>query len=130
MFANAAGDLLVVGGRSQAGVVVSDVARVVVQASGTAVRAVPAPEPLFAARQGGAAAWVADGVYLVYGGTNAGGAAVRRAELVDVRGLPGVVAPTGELPATATLVVPVDDHALVALGASAMFRYAAPRGFE
>lgn len=130
VIANAPGELLVVGGRSAAGVVLSDVARVVVQASGTAVRAVPAPEPLFSPRQGGAAAWVADGVYLVYGGTNAGGAAVRRAELVDVRGFPGVVAPTGELPVEASVVAPVDDHALVAIGASAMYRYAAPRGFE
>ncbi|MCB9628715.1 MAG: hypothetical protein H6725_15190 [Sandaracinaceae bacterium] len=127
------GELLVIGGRTQGGVVLDQVARVVLQtgAGSPAVRAAPSPEPLFSARQGARASWVADGIYLVYGGTNASGVPVPRAELVDVRSFPGSVAPTGQLPTADPLVVlPIDDHAQLAVSAAGVWRYASPRGFQ
>ena len=100
-------------------------------AGSPAVRAAPSPEPLFSARQGARASWVADGIYLVYGGTNASGVPVPRAELVDVRSFPGSVAPTGQLPTADPLVVlPIDDHAQLAVSAAGVWRYASPRGFQ
>lgn len=127
--AHGVGELLVIGGRTLAGVQ-AEIRRLVVQPS-TAVAATPTPEALFTPREGSAWSPVAAGVYLVHGGTNAGGTRALRAELVDVRNFPGTVAPTGELPtADPLVVVALDDHAQLAIGANGVWRYASPRGFE
>ncbi len=122
-----------VGGADSGGTRSAEVARVVVTLDpGTpAVRVTPASEPLFVARTDARATELAPSVFLVYGGTDATGAIARRPEIVDLRNVRGVVAPTGALPAaTPSLIVPIDDAAQILFSSDGVHRYATPRGTE
>jgi hypothetical protein len=97
-------------------------------------RVTPSPSPLFAPRAHAHALRLGPGLALFVSGTGSAGAAVRGAELVEVRldALPGEVVPTGSFPiaARAQALTRLDDHSVLVVGDGLVLAYVPPRGPE
>ncbi|UJR84979.1 hypothetical protein [Sandaracinus amylolyticus] len=126
------GLVLLAGGRDVAGAVTDEVALWVLrpERSPALERVSPAPPPLFRARADAAVASFGEGLLLVAGGTDALGAPLASAELVDVTVFPGDVVATGAMPFPDALprASALHDRTVLVAGEGGLGVYFPPRG--
>lgn len=92
----------------------------------------PAPAPLHIARERARSLSWASGLHLIYGGFNAAGEYEPRAELVDLREIPGSTAPTGALPPglEPTIALLLGDGSIFISDGDQSAGYTPPRAYD
>lgn len=92
----------------------------------------PSPASLHIARERADSLHWSSGLYLIYGGNDAEGNYIRRAEIVDLRQIPGSTAPTGLLPKELepTIALILGDGSIFMSDGERSAGYTPPRAYD
>lgn len=125
--------LLIAGGRREEGLSAETQLLVVNPRSAPHLELVsPSPAPLHIARARAKSVSWAPGLHLIYGGFNAEGVYEPRAELVDLREIPGSTAPTDALPLgfQPSIAIALRDGSILMSDGAGSAAYTPPRAYD